>query len=154
MFRGIFLALLALTRNAYNDELTAVPGVDLAVRDSGGANLWPVPDWSWAGYAGGDYKTSTPDKKFNVMDFGAKRDGKRNDAPAIQAAINAAGSAGGGTVYLPAGRYLIKNQITISKSKIVLKGAGKRATILYSPKSLSEVVKDGVNGKLVIFYCM
>ncbi|MBU6403054.1 MAG: right-handed parallel beta-helix repeat-containing protein, partial [Verrucomicrobia bacterium] len=41
---------------------------------------------------------------FNVMDFGAKGDGRTPDSDAIQKALDAAGAVGG-TVYLPAGRY-------------------------------------------------
>ena len=42
---------------------------------------------------------------YNVMDFGAKADGKTIDSPAINRAIEVAAQAGGGTVYLPAGEY-------------------------------------------------
>lgn len=42
---------------------------------------------------------------FNVRDFGAKGDGTHIDSPAINAAIDAAATAGGGTVYFPAGTY-------------------------------------------------
>ena len=41
----------------------------------------------------------------NVRDYGAKGDGVTIDSPAINAAIQAAASEGGGIVYLPAGRY-------------------------------------------------
>ncbi|HEY0945005.1 MAG TPA: glycosyl hydrolase family 28 protein [Opitutaceae bacterium] len=43
---------------------------------------------------------------FNVRDFGARGDGAGLDSPAINAAIEAAARAGGGTVRLPAGTYL------------------------------------------------
>src|SRR5690242_16121394 len=43
---------------------------------------------------------------FNVRDFGAKGDGTTKDTPAIQKAIDAAAAQGGGTVVVPAGRYL------------------------------------------------
>ncbi len=43
---------------------------------------------------------------YNVRDFGAKGDGKAWDSQAINAAIEAASVAGGGTVLLPAGTYL------------------------------------------------
>lgn len=44
--------------------------------------------------------------EFNVRSFGAKGDGVTLDSPAINAAIEAASEAGGGTVRLPAGTYL------------------------------------------------
>lgn len=43
---------------------------------------------------------------YNVKDFGAVGDGKNIDSPAINRAIEAAATAGGGTVYFPAGTYL------------------------------------------------
>ena len=44
---------------------------------------------------------------FNVKAYGAKGDGVTDDTAAIQATINACGSAGGGIVYLPAGNYYV-----------------------------------------------
>jgi polygalacturonase len=44
--------------------------------------------------------------QFNIRSFGAKGDGKTVDTKAINAAIEAAVQAGGGTVYFPAGTYL------------------------------------------------
>ena len=43
---------------------------------------------------------------FNIKDFGAVGNGIVLDSPAIQDAIDAAYGAGGGTVYIPEGRYL------------------------------------------------
>src|SRR5215472_15969182 len=43
---------------------------------------------------------------FNVLEYGAKGDGKSLDASAINEAIKAAALAGGGTVVFPAGTYL------------------------------------------------
>ena len=46
---------------------------------------------------------------FNVRDdeFGAQGDGAADDTIAIQRAIDAAGQVGSGTVFVPAGRYLV-----------------------------------------------
>ncbi|MDP4227273.1 MAG: glycosyl hydrolase family 28-related protein, partial [Bacteroidota bacterium] len=43
---------------------------------------------------------------YNVKDFGARGDGKAFDSPSISKAIDAASSAGGGTVFFPAGTYI------------------------------------------------
>lgn len=43
---------------------------------------------------------------FNIKDYGAKGDGRAVDSRAINAAIEAAAKAGGGTVFFPAGTYL------------------------------------------------
>ena len=43
---------------------------------------------------------------YNVKDFGAKGDGSVLDTAAIQAAIDACEKEGGGTVFVPAGRYI------------------------------------------------
>jgi polygalacturonase len=55
---------------------------------------------------------------YNVLDFGAKGDGKTNNTKAINAAIEAASKNGGGTVYFPAGDFLsftihLKSRITL-----------------------------------------
>jgi polygalacturonase len=43
---------------------------------------------------------------FNVRDYGAVGDGRALDTPAIQSAIDACHERGGGTVFVPAGRYV------------------------------------------------
>lgn len=55
---------------------------------------------------------------FDVRDYGAKGNDTALDTAAIQRAIDAASAAGGGTVYLPTGRYLsftirLKSHITL-----------------------------------------
>jgi polygalacturonase len=55
---------------------------------------------------------------WNVRAYGATGDGKTLDSPAINRAIEAAASAGGGTVYFPAGVYAsysirLKSHITL-----------------------------------------
>ncbi|MFL6257119.1 MAG: carboxypeptidase regulatory-like domain-containing protein, partial [Pyrinomonadaceae bacterium] len=44
---------------------------------------------------------------FNLADFGAVGDGQTDDGPALQAALDAVVAAGGGTLFVPAGRYAI-----------------------------------------------
>ncbi len=57
--------------------------------------------------------------QYNVLDFGAKGDGIQNDAPAIQAAIDACTAAGGGQVVLEGGHTYYSSSI-ILKSNVDL----------------------------------
>lgn len=68
---------------------------------------------------------------FNVMDYGAVGDGVTDDTASIQAAVDAARAAGGGTIYAPEGDYLITSTVDLyqnSAVNIVLKGAARAAT--------------------------
>lgn len=49
--------------------------------------------------------------EFNVKDFGAKGDGMTDDSEAVMKAIESAKEKVGGTVYFPAGKYLITQNI-------------------------------------------
>lgn len=60
----------------------------------------------------------------NVKTFGARGDGVTDDTAAIQAAIEAAGAAGGGRVVLPRGTYKITAKLTVSASNVSLIGEG------------------------------
>ena len=52
--------------------------------------------------------TSAKSIFYNVVDFGAKGDGKTNNTKAINSAVEAAAKNGGGTVYFPAGEFLCR----------------------------------------------
>ena len=59
-----------------------------------------------------------PNGAFDIRGYGAKGDGVSLDTNAIQRAIDAASAAGGGTVFLPTGRYLsfsvqLRSRITL-----------------------------------------
>jgi hypothetical protein len=100
-----------------------------------------LPDFSRAGYATGD--RPIPDVAGPVFDvtsagFGAVPDDGLDDTGAIQAAIESAGSAGGGVVFLPRGRYEIHQTadspfLRISHDHVILRGqgAGSSGTILH-----------------------
>jgi len=55
----------------------------------------------------------TTDDLFVVQDFGAVGDMLTDDTGAFQAALNAAGQNGGGTVYVPAGWYKINSFLSV-----------------------------------------
>ena len=79
-------------------------------------------------------KTQTPaplpssvKEMYNVLDYGAKGDGKTLDSPSINKAIDEAASKGGGTVYFPAGTYL---SASIRLKSDISLYVGQGATIL------------------------
>lgn len=66
---------------------------------------------------------------FNVRDgYGAIGDGIADDSLAVQAAINDA-QLFGGTVFFPAGTYLIGQTVTISTGNILLSGVGFQSVL-------------------------
>ena len=75
---------------------------------------------------------------YSVRYHGAQGDKKGNDGPAIQAAIDACFSAGGGTVYVPAGDYLCGGLRLRSHVSLHLEAG---ATLWVSPKE--EDYKQG-----------
>ena len=59
----------------------------------------------------------------SVKDFGAKGDGTTDDTTAIQNAIDYAASLGGGTVYLPAGNYVVSQlQFKSGQAQVIIEG--------------------------------
>jgi len=61
--------------------------------------------------------------------YGAAGNGSTDDTSAIQAAINAAATAGGGTVYFPGGTYRITAVLTLTAG-VSLQGAGALASAI------------------------
>ncbi|MFA5689762.1 MAG: DNRLRE domain-containing protein [Kiritimatiellales bacterium] len=111
-----------------------------------------IQDFSYAGYRMGD--EPVPDVVGPVYDvtlppYGADAAGTADATTAIQKAINAAQSAGGGVVYLPAGLYRISPQdnnnyaLRINASGVVLRGAGVGQTFLLNTST-------NMRGKAVI----
>jgi hypothetical protein len=68
---------------------------------------------------------------YNVTDYGALGDGSTDDASAIQNAVNAAHSAGGGTVHFPysSSAYIIGTAITLY-SFITIQGSGRGQSVV------------------------
>lgn len=64
------------------------------------------------------------DRAYHVRDFGAVGDGTTNDAPAIQAAIDAMNAAGGGTLEFGPRTYRLASPIVVDSVSIVFQGAG------------------------------
>ena len=74
----------------------------------------------------------------SVRDLGAKGDGVTNDGPAFQQAINNLPIAGG-TVFVPAGNYLITNQVNINRDNVAILGVGNESKISIKPGPYNTV---------------
>lgn len=87
--------------------------------------------------------------RFLVTDFGARGDGMTNDTPAINSAIEAAASNGGGSVIFPKGVYLsysihLKSDITLRLEEgAVIKAAKVTESLGYdSPEPNTSTYQD------------
>ena len=75
---------------------------------------------------------------FNVADYGARNDGAASSTAAFRAAIQAAKAAGGGTVYVPAGKYvtgpieLVSNLVFDIDAGAVLRFEASREGLSYT----------------------
>jgi len=77
----------------------------------------------------GETAAQSPDKVFDVRQYGAKGDGKTLDTEAIQKALDECGQTGGGIVQFPPGTYLSKPIVLQSKTILQLdEGAKLQAT--------------------------
>jgi len=98
-------------------------------------------DFSYAGYHQGE--RPLPQREGPIFDaskppFLADSTGKSDATLAIQAALDAAGKAGGGVVFLPAGTYRIAPQgaetaaLKLREDGVILRGAGVDKTFLFN----------------------
>jgi hypothetical protein len=91
-----------------------------------------------------------PELIFLVTRFGAKGDGKTLDTVAINAAIEAAARAGGGTVLFAAGSYLcysihLKSNVTLQLASFALTNV--RDFSVFNSKPVADVELAEVDGK-------
>lgn len=152
---AIHIVLLSLSATAQK----VAPLWDDFVKAKKSGNTPVLPDFSFAGYGFSEVPVpSVADKKFfKVDDYGAKPNDDQFDDEAIQKAIDAAeANPGGGVVLFSAGKYLIApdndatKQVRISKSGIVLKGAGSGTA---GSGSVTEIYQANmrINGRQFLF---
>src|SRR5215203_1094542 len=71
-------------------------------------------------------KTTSEPETINLRNFGAVGDGVTDDGPAFQKALDALAAAGGGTLFIPAGKYVVATPVirncTGSASSITITG--------------------------------
>lgn len=102
----------------------------------------------------GILQNGTETREYNVRFYGAVGDGVTDDRPAIQAAIDACEAAGGGTVYFPAGTYVVTKDpasahptnrcLYVNAPFVHMRGAGIRNTVIKVADS------EGVVGRFVL----
>ncbi|MEV2268839.1 glycosyl hydrolase family 28-related protein [Nonomuraea africana] len=97
-----------------------------------------VPDVSHAGYRQGAKPPRPPRTTVSVTDFGARADGTTDCAPAFNAALRSVGERGGGLVEVPTGTFLLASPVFMHWSNVVLRGAGREATILHFSRTLDD----------------
>ena len=88
----------------------------------------------------------TPEKLYNVRDYGAKGNGDGDDSKAFQDAVDAAAKKGG-TVWVPAGKYNIAQTI-YKKAKVSIKGEGMWVSTLVWVGGANGVIIDTSNESL------
>lgn len=100
-----------------------------------------IPDFSFSGYKWGETEIPIADGEvFNIVDFGAIPNDKKDDTEAMKNAFQAAHNFEGNViVYFPEGRFILKDFLFIERSNFVLRGAGKSKTTLYMPLALNEI---------------
>lgn len=81
---------------------------------------------------------------INVREHGAAGDGERDDAPAIQKAIDTAAKTGG-TVFFPVGKYRICKTLTIPGGKLSSKRPQNWITLRGAGGTGSQLLGDGVD---------
>jgi hypothetical protein len=79
---------------------------------------------------------TVPNKIFDAkVDFGAKGDGKTDDTLAIQKCIDSARAYGENSIaYLPIGKYVITNTLTVTGTNYTVGGCGPRSQIIWKGK--------------------
>lgn len=77
--------------------------------------------------------TVLDNRTINVRDYGAKGDGINNETAAFRAALYAAEQQGGGTVYVPSGRYMLTGELIIPPHTMLKGESNKLTQLFWSP---------------------
>lgn len=91
-------------------------------------------------------QTSSSTTYINVMDYGATGNGSTDDSGAFKSAIAALQSANGGTLLVPAGKYLLKSTVNVTLSNMRIQGEGAVSWIINGQASAPAIqFGDGAN---------
>jgi Pectate lyase superfamily protein len=106
-----------------------------------------IPNVSYAGYRRGEERLPRRRVRASVTQFGAVGDGVTDSTAAFNAAVEAVGSAGGGVIIVPAGRYRLTGVVWMHHSRVVLRGAGRGRTTLRFDESLATAYRRPGRGE-------
>lgn len=87
---------------------------------------------------------------ISVKDYGAKGDGTTDDTNAIKATIAYAGAIGGGTVYFPAGTYLVSAPIPLTLPNVTLMGSSAYSATVTVPNNATGFVGYNPNAVFIL----
>jgi hypothetical protein len=149
---GNFYEIMYVTAPPSGANLTVLRG-----QEGTAARAWNVGDYVFAADTAGILSSfinqpylTTNYGIYNVRTYGAKGNGVADDTAAINLAVAAAQTAGGGIVYFPAGSYVISSLISITQSNIGLLGAGKNVSkLIVSTVGASAVAFTGAPGNFL-----
>jgi pectate lyase-like protein/uncharacterized protein DUF4955 len=106
-----------------------------------------VPNVSYAGYRRGEVALPDVPVAVDVTSYGAVGDGVTDSTAAFTAAVDAAGAAGGGAVFVPPGEFVLTGVLWMHHSGVVLRGAGRTRTTLRFDASLTEAYRPPSRGE-------
>lgn len=139
---GALLPVFALTAQVNNSS--GAGGIQNPGQGGGGGGC-PLSGCTYSGAIIGTTSTfAMIDKSGQVYDvrgYGAKVDGSTNDTTAVNSAVSAAASAGGGVVFIPAGTMI--TQPIQGVSSVGFRGAGTQQTTWKLINSATAVAPSG-----------
>ena len=118
---GAVTTLVQLLESAYAALPAAGAAGTLYKVTDRSRGIWLDTGATWHPVNGGQY---------NVKDFGAFGNGVTDDTVAIQAAVDACGTLGGGVVWFPPGTYVVSDTVAVNYDFVTLAGAGMASKIV------------------------
>lgn len=139
--RALFVSLFALW--SLLGGATSVPAAQHSQLWGERGEHWTpqsrLPDFSFAGFRRGEQPLPNLPPGVSVKQFGAKGDGQADDTAAF---LKALAEVKSGAIEVPPGRYRITGLLEITRSNVVLRGAGPDRTVLFLPTPLNDIKPD------------
>lgn len=99
-----------------------------------------LPDFSHAGYRGGEEPPPDPEITLDVTDYGATGDDMNDDTEAFVRALQAAHNQEGWVVVgIPKGRFHLSGVMLLERDSLIVRGSGVSETVISIEKPLGAV---------------